>query len=294
MSNQFPDKTKIADVRDINSLRETVSGDVVINLAAIHSDDIRDSKEYQRTNVDGSENIARVCTEKGISKIIFTSTVAVYGFAPPNTDETGSINPFNEYGRTKFQAEEKLRLWRESGDNSLIIVRPTVIFGEHNRGNVYNLLKQVAARKFIMIGQGQNKKSMAYIDNVAAFLDACIKTDRSYGLFNYTDTPDLKMNELVLFARNKLHNKKNLGFILPEWLGLVLGNMADFAAFMFRKNFPVSLIRVKKFTSETSFASSKEDLDDFVAPIPLLCGLERTLQSEFISPDQNAEIFITE
>ena len=52
---------------------------------------------------------------------------------------------------------------------SLIIVRPTVIFGEGNRGNVYNLFKQIASNKFLMVGDGNNKKSLAYIGNVVAF-----------------------------------------------------------------------------------------------------------------------------
>ena len=140
MSNQFPDRCKIADVRELNSLREEITGDVVVNLAAVHRDDVRDSCEYQRTNVDGAENVAMVCSEKGIRKIVFTSTVAVYGFAEPGTDENGLINPFNDYGRTKYEAEKKLRVWQRSGENDLIIVRPTVIFGEGNRGNVFNLL----------------------------------------------------------------------------------------------------------------------------------------------------------
>ena len=111
--------------------------------------------------MNGAENVALVCEEKNIDKIVFTSTVAVYGFAAPGTDETGEINPFNEYGRTKFEAEEKLRAWHERGENSLIIVRPTVIFGEGNRGNVFNLLNQIASGQFLMVGRGENKKSMA-------------------------------------------------------------------------------------------------------------------------------------
>jgi GlcNAc-P-P-Und epimerase len=50
----------------------------------------------------------------------------------------------------------------DSGDprsRNLIIVRPTVIFGEANHGNVYNLLKQIASGKFIMFGDGKNRKS---------------------------------------------------------------------------------------------------------------------------------------
>ena len=123
--------------------------------------------------------------QKGIKKIVFTSTVAVYGFAQPGTDEAGEINPFNEYGRTKYEAEKKLKIWQEASDNALIIVRPTVIFGEGNRGNVYNLLQQIASGKFLMIGNGENKKSMAYIGNIVAFLEACISSNQKSGIFNY-------------------------------------------------------------------------------------------------------------
>ena len=294
MSNQFPEKCKIADVRDAETLRNSITGDVVVNLAAVHRDDVRDKNEYQRTNVDGAENVALVCEEKGIKKIVFTSTVAVYGFAEPGTDESGAINPFNEYGRTKFEAEEKLRKWQAKSNNSLIIVRPTVIFGEGNRGNVFNLLNQIASGKFLMVGKGENKKSMAYIGNIVAFLETCVATEQRYGVYNYVDTPDLTMNELVSQVRAKLKGKEGVGLRLPYWLGLLLGYTADLVAKISGKNLPVSSIRVKKFTSSTEFKSAKASLENFQAPFSLSHGVERTLQSEFISPDPNREIFFTE
>ena len=294
MSNQFPEKCQIADVRDIDTLRQTITGDVVVNLAAVHRDDVRDKSEYQRTNVDGAENVALVCEEKGIDKIVFTSTVAVYGFAEPGTDEDGAINPFNEYGRTKFEAEEKLRNWQVQGDNSLTIVRPTVIFGEGNRGNVFNLLNQIASGKFLMVGKGENKKSMAYIGNIVAFLETCIATKQKYGVYNYVDTPDLSMNELVSLIRDKLKGKEGVGPRLPYGLGLVLGYVADLVAKLTGKNLPVSSIRIKKFASSTDFKSAKASLDNFQPPFLLSDGVERTLQSEFISPDPTREIFFTE
>ena len=294
MSNQFPEKCKIADVRDAKALRNTITGDVVVNLAAVHRDDVRDKSEYQRTNVTGAENVALVCEEKGINKIVFTSTVAVYGFAEPGTDEHGAINPFNEYGRTKFEAEEKLRKWHAQGDNSLIIVRPTVIFGEGNRGNVFNLLNQIASGKFLMVGKGKNKKSMAYVGNVVAFLETCIATKKNYGVYNYVDTPDLTMNELVSLVRARLKKKEGVGLRLPYWFGLILGYTADLVTKISGKNLPVSSIRVKKFASSTEFRSAKVRLDNFQAPFSLSHGVELTLQSEFISPDPNREIFYTE
>ena len=294
MSNQFPEKCKIADVRDIDTLRQAITGDVVVNLAAVHRDDVWDKTEYQRTNVGGAQNIARVCTEKRIHKIVFTSTVAVYGFAEPGTDESGPINPFNEYGRTKFEAEEKLRKWQTKANNSLIIVRPTVIFGEGNRGNVFNLLNQIASGKFMMVGKGENKKSMAYIGNIVAFLDACIATEQKYGVYNYIDTPDLNMNELVSQVRTTLAGKNGVGLRLPYWLGLTLGYSADLVAGLIGRTLPISAIRVKKFASSTQFASRRMELDNFQPTFTLHEGLRNTLVSEFIEPDPKHEIFYTE
>ena len=294
MSNQFPDKCKIGDVRDAQSLRETITGDVVVNLAAVHRDDLKDKIEYQHTNIDGAENLALVCTEKGIEKIVFTSTVAVYGFAKIGTDETGEINPFNEYGRTKFSAEEKLRAWRDRDDSSLINVRPTVIFGEGNRGNVFNLLNQIALVRFIMVGSGKNKKSMAYIGNVVSFLEACILSEEKYSIYNYVDTPDLTMNELVLLVQAKLVNKNGVGIRLPYWFGILIGYTFDAISYLCRRNLPISSIRVKKFTSSTEFKSAKWRLEGFIAPFTLTEGLQRTLDSEFVNPDKNREIFYTE
>jgi nucleoside-diphosphate-sugar epimerase len=294
-SERFPEKWRTGDVRDLDSLRANVTGDVVINLAAVHRDDVRDKMEYARTNILGAENTARICTEKGIRKIVFTSTVAVYGFAEPGTGESGRINPFNEYGWTKFAAEEKLRAWSDAdAANKLFIVRPTVIFGEGNRGNVHNLFNQIASGRFVMIGNGRNRKSMAYVGNVVAFLKACVDSDRHYALFNYVDTPDMDMNTLVSYVRRTLSNKHGVGPRLPYWLGLFLGYAADWVAWLTGRTLPVSSIRARKFCSSTAFTSAKQELDGFEPPYKLLEGIERTLQSEFINPNPSREIFFTE
>jgi nucleoside-diphosphate-sugar epimerase len=297
-SQRFPDKFKYGDVRDVDSLRQSVQGDVVVNLAAVHRDDVRDPNAYYETNVTGAVNVAQICDEKHIRKIIFTSSVAVYGFSDATgdgvTDEKGAIKPFNEYGRSKYQAEEKLRSWRKGDDKELIIVRPTVIFGEGNRGNVYNLLSQIASGRFLMVGAGRNKKSMAYIGNIVSFLDNCLEAQEKYGLYNYVDTPDMDMNTLVQQVRKTLKGRDNVGLRLPYWLGVLLGYMADGVSRLTGRNLPVSAVRVKKFCASTAFASSKADLNDFQPPFDLQEGIARTLHSEFIAPDPEREIFYTE
>jgi nucleoside-diphosphate-sugar epimerase len=145
-----------------------------------------------------------------------------------------------------------------------------------------------------MIGSGTNRKSMAYIGNIVAFLEKCIETDRKYAVFNYVDTPDLDMNTLVRQVRNVLKGKDSVGIRLPYWIGLILGYAADGFTSLTNKTLPLSSIRVKKFCSSTAFESAKEELDGFIPPFELLEGIDRTLVSEFISPNAKREIFFTE
>jgi nucleoside-diphosphate-sugar epimerase len=294
LSKQFPNKSKIGDVRDIQSLRNTITGNLIINLAAVHRDDIDDKDAYFNTNVIGADNIAKVCAEFGIKKIVFTSSVAVYGFADPGTSEIDQIRPFNEYGKTKFAAEEIFRDWQKSGDNSLIIVRPTVIFGEGNRGNVYNLFRHIASGSFVMIGSGKNKKSIAFIGNVVAFLETCMTARKRYAVYNYVDSPDMTMNELVSLVRRKLKNKDNVGLRVPYMLGISFGYFCDFIAMILKKKLSVSSIRVKKFCSSSEFRSAKNELESFSPPYDLEEAIDLTLRSEFILQDPNREIFYSE
>ena len=293
-SNQFPEKSKFGDVRNLNTLRTSVTGNVVINLAAVHRDNVQDKIEYYQTNVDGAKNVAKVCTEKNITKIIFTSSVAVYGFAKPGADEGAKCEPFNPYGESKLLAEDELRLWQKSEKNSLIIVRPTVVFGEGNRGNVFNLLSQISSSKFLMIGGGENKKSLAYIQNLVAFLQDCITSTEDYGLHNYIDTPNLSMNEIIRRVRYKLKGKNSVGPRLPLFVGFLIGYLADFASLIIGKTLLFSSIRMKKFISSTEFTSGTSQMDAFTPPFSLLEGIDNTMEAEFIRPDPQREIFYTE
>jgi GlcNAc-P-P-Und epimerase len=294
-SSCFPDDYRWADVRDVGSLREQISGGPVINLAAEHRDDVRPLSLYQDVNVEGARNVCQVAREKGVRTIVFTSTVAVYGFAPANTDERGEINPFNAYGRTKWDAEQVYREWHaEDPENrTLVIVRPTVVFGERNRGNVYYLLRQIASGRFVMVGSGRNVKSMAYVENIAAFLEFNMSLGPGCHVYNYVDKPDFEMNALVATVRERLGAGKHVGLRLPYAVGLAAGYAFDLAAWGTRRSFPVSSIRVRKFCATTQFATSVKETG-FVAPVSLEVGLQRTVQYEFLEDHRGERVFVTE
>lgn len=271
-----------SDIEIIETLKIDKSIDTIINLAAEHRDDVYPISKYYDVNVHGSKNICDYARSNNINKIIFISSVAIYGFAPKNTGEDGEPNYFNEYGKTKYLAERQYLDWYEEdkSNRKLIIIRPTVIFGKNNRGNVYNLLNQINKKRFVMIGNGQNIKSMAYVENVSHFIKFCLNYDLGLHIFNYIDKPDLSMNDLTLIVRNTLFNKNNIGLRLPLFIGYLIGYIADFFAKLFKKNLPISSIRVKKFISTTQFDSAIKHTE-FKPPFSLQEGLEETLNHEF-------------
>ena len=294
-SKSYPQFCTFADVRNKESLRKALKDcKVIYNLAAVHRDDVNPKSLYYETNVDGARNVCEVADELDINKIIFTSSVAVYGFAPPGTDERGSVNYFHDYGKSKYEAELVYKKWfnYDSENRTLIIVRPTVVFGEGNRGNVYNLLKQIVNGKFIMVGKGNNIKSMAYVENVAAFLEYCINFSHGFHLYNYVDKPDLDMNTLVKYVYKILGKDPKIRIRLPYWLGISIGKMFDFISLLTRKKFTINSLRIKKFCSTTSFNTSISKTG-FVPPVSLLEGLERTIKYEFIDK-KIEEVFYTE
>ena len=293
--NDSSEKTIKLDIEDLDSLDHINGSDCIVNLAAVHRDDIRPLSRYDDVNVQGSVNVCEAARKHGINKIIFTSSVAIYGFAPANTDESGKPNYFNDYGRTKYLAEQVYKDWQaEDPENrTLIIVRPTVIFGEGNRGNVFNLLKQIASGRFVMFGNGKNRKSMAYVENVAAFLEYSLSFKPGLHIYNYIDKPDFDMNTLVSEARKTLFGKNNVGLRLPAFLGMGIGYFADFVSKVTGKTLPVSSIRVKKFMVTTQFASSVGETG-FVPPVSLEEGLARTLRYEFLEDNSDKRTFETE
>ena len=295
-SKAFPDLVMLSDVRVVEQLSESIThGSVIVNLAAEHRDDVRPLSLYDDVNIGGAKNICTVAREKGVQKIIFTSSVAVYGFAPIGTDESGKIAPFNDYGRTKYEAEQVFKAWQAETpeERTLVIIRPTVVFGEQNRGNVYNLLRQIASGKFVMVGKGENRKSMAYVENVVAFIEYSMSFKPGVHIYNYIDKPDFTMNSLVAKVNQIFGRSKKIGFRLPFAVGYLIGKGFDLVATMTGKRFAISSIRVKKFCANSVYDTAIDNTG-FVRPVPLEQAIAQTVRHEFIENHDGEPLYFSE
>ena len=295
-SHFFNDLTVSGDVREQSQMDNLLTNtDIVILLAAQHRDDVTPTSLYYDTNVEGMKHVLAAMEKNGVKRLLFFSSVAIYGLNKDNPDESFPPDPFNHYGKSKWEAETVVHEWyKEHNDWNIDIIRPTVIFGERNRGNVYNLLRQLATGRFLRVGKGTNVKSMAYVGNVVAFVKYMIENvTQGYNEFNYIDKPDLNMNQLTEVICNKL-GRKIPSIRLPYWLGMAGGYIFDLIAFICRRKLSVSSIRVRKYCATTQYDSTKAHNTGFIPPYTLQEGLERTLDFEFIHPQTDDISFITE
>ena len=141
-----------------------------------------------------------------------------------------------------------------------------------------------------MVGRGENVKSMAYVENVAAFLQACLEMPPGSHLFNYVDKPDFTMRQLVDFVHARLGRPARRSLAVPYGLALLGGRLFDALAAVSGRELPISSLRVRKFCATTQFASVRLADTRFVPPVTLPEALERTLAFEFLRPpDTGAE-----
>lgn len=281
-SDKHPHLWKRCDVTVPESLPDVLRGaDVVINLAAEHRDDVRPVARYHEVNVRGAEVVCAVASELDIRRVVFTSSVAVYGLPRGIVREGDACRPFNEYGRTKLLAESVYgSWWSKDPSRSLVIIRPTVVFGEGNRGNVYNLLRQIHSKRFLMVGDGRNHKSLAYVGNVAGFLAHTLACGSGSHLFNYADGPDFDMRTLTAEAA-RLMGRVLPRVSVPYVAGYLVGSALDAAARISHKSFPLSAVRVKKFCANTQFSADRAGAIGFRPSVSLTEALARVIQSDF-------------
>jgi len=297
-SSFFKDITTIGDIRNteqLDSIFKLNNFDTVVLLAVEYRDDVSPKTLYYDVNVVGTKNVLDIMDKYNFKNLFFTSSVSVYGLDKDNPDETHDADPFHYYGESKWEGEKAIKDWynKEPDVKSVDILRPTVIFGERNRGNVYSLLKQIASGKFLMIGDGNNKKSMSYVGNIACFIKKTILNSVvGYRVCNYADKPDFTMNELVDQIELSL-GKKIPSLKMPYLLGMGIGYFFDILSVVTRKKLRISSVRVKKFCARTEFDAQKVH-KDFKAPFTLVEGLDKTLKFEFINKQKDDVLFYSE
>lgn len=277
---KYLDRYKYCDIRRKDSLIINISGNCIVNLAATHSDNAA-SEDYKETNVIGAKNVTSAAIDLAITHIIFTSSVAVYSLSNDPIDEDCKKEPFTEYGTSKLAAERIFLEWLKEADGHLSIIRPTAIFGEGNRGNIHKLFLQIYRKRYLNIDGGRCVKSIAYVQNVAAYIVQHIIESPKCSISNYSDGPDMCLRNLTNLVSQELHKKPIPAFFIPKFLLYSVAILLDFISSITQKNFGISRIRVKKLTSNSIYKSNTKIRQKFEPPYTFKQAIVKTLTYEF-------------
>lgn len=153
--------------------KESFAGyDVVVHLAGLaHSKETEQNKAlYTQVNRDLTLRVANKAKAEGVGRLLFVSTFNVYEPKAEHIGRNTPLTPVAAYGKSKLEAEERLRSLADGGFE-VVIVRPPMVYGPDCPGN-FARLKDLALRCPVFPSL-ENARSMIYIDNLCEFLRLC-------------------------------------------------------------------------------------------------------------------------
>lgn len=198
----------ITDTIQTQNINVSKKFDAVIHCAGLAHQfgDIK-KENFDRVNVTGTKNIVELAVRLQVKQFILISSTAVYGLNTREVDETFECHPETFYAQSKLKAESVCREICEQNEVALTIFRLTSVLGEKGIGNIPRLINAVYNRRFVWIGNGKNKKSLIYVNDVAL---ACLKIieakKNSTETFNLASEP-IEMRKLVEIIADEMDRK---------------------------------------------------------------------------------------
>jgi len=194
--------------------------DVIIHLSAlVHQMGGATFEEYYRVNVKQTVDLAKKAKNNGVNKFIFMSSVKVYGEESdfPYTESTLCL-PQDDYGKSKLEAEKKLK---ELEDEyfQVVIIRTPIVYGYGVKANIKNLISLVEKVPFLPFGKIENRRSMIYVGNLCFIIDNIIDEKRE-GVFVVADEEVVSTTQLIEYISDTLGKKVYL-FKLPFFASLL-------------------------------------------------------------------------
>ena len=179
--------------------------DVVIHVAGIaHQKETPENAPlYQQVNCDLAVETAAAAKAAGVGQFVFFSSMSVYGMTVGSITADTQPAPNTHYGRSKWDAEQKLKQFEDDGFR-IAVLRPPMIYGKGCRGN-YPRLAGLAV-KLPVFPKADNARSMLYIETLCAFVEKLLESGRG-GLFFPQNSVYVNTAEMVR-AVAKCHGKK--------------------------------------------------------------------------------------
>ena len=254
-----------------------IKQNTVIHLAGKAHDlkNISNKDEYYEVNTELTKQIFDSFLISDSSVFIMLSSVkAVADNVVGILNEDCEPNPKTHYGKSKLLAESYILSKKIPNNKRVYILRPCMIHGPNNKGNLNLLYNLVSKRIPWILGSFQNKRSYCSIDNLLFIINELIKNNTiPSGVYNVADDEYLSTNEIISLISNS-NNQKPIIFNLSPIIVKFIAKIGDVIPL------PLNSERLKKLTE--SYMVSNEKLKKYIArelPLTSKQGIIKTLKS---------------
>ncbi len=254
-----------------------IKQDVVLHLAG-KAHDLKNTsnvQEYYIVNSELTKQIFDSFLESDAKVFITLSSVKVVADKSDcELTEEHRPNPLTHYGKSKLLAEEHILSKKIPDGKRVYILRPCMIHGPGNKGNLNLLYKIVSKGLPWPLGAFENKRSFCSIDNLCFIIRELIENDQiPSGVYNLADDEPISTNELINLIAVGLGNKPHI-WNVPQSLIKSFSKLGDVL------KLPLNSERLSKLT-ETYIVSNDKIKNAINKPLPISAkdGLIKTFNS---------------
>jgi nucleoside-diphosphate-sugar epimerase len=203
------------DIRDpaaVGRFFAGAEGATVFHLAGIiHPKRVRELFEI---NTEGTRHLLAAAAAAGVRRVVATSSNSPAGVSrDPSTlfDESSPYRPYMGYGRSKKLMEDDLNAAHASGAIETVILRPCWFYGPEQPARQSLFFKMIREGKAPIVGDGEARRSMSYVDNTALGLLLAAQSERAAGeTYWMADERPYSMNEVIDTVEDLLENEFGL------------------------------------------------------------------------------------
>jgi nucleoside-diphosphate-sugar epimerase len=278
---------KVGNIDEKTNWQEALEGiDIVIHLAArahiINETIPNPEAEFIKVNTQGTANLIQQSIQAGVKHFIFISSI---GAMTTQSDriltENSPCHPDSPYGRSKLQAEQALINLAKDTNMTWTILRPTLVYGPGNPGNMERLMKLIKRGLPLPFGAIKNRRSFVFVGNLVAAIITCLDHPNAANqIFLISDNQDVSTPQLIRLIAQQIQQPCQL-LPVPTTLLRFLGYLGDRVESITGKNLPFNTYSIDRLLGSLTVDSSHiQKTLDWQPPFTLEQGLAQTIQPE--------------
>jgi nucleoside-diphosphate-sugar epimerase len=223
-----------------------------------------DADSYRPVIVEGTRRLLRVAREAGIRRFIYFSTVKVMGEGNPEGLPLAAMNedwphtPQSPYGLAKAEAEE---LVKAAGLEHAVILRPVMVYGPGEKGNLPRMLEAVRHRRFPPIPENGNKRSMIHVDDLVEYaIRAAARPIAAGRVYILTGPEPVSTRQLYDAIRESLGLPRQ-DWSIPGWLLAAAAVVGSGVGGILGKRLPLDRETLAKLTGSAWYSSRRAQVE---------------------------------